>query len=234
MYDINDYKDKTLYDEQGEKIGKVEDVFIDEATGKPEWLLIDNGFLSPQTLVPCSRVSRSEGGLVSPFGSDQVKSAPGIDKDADTITTGDERKLYDYYGIPYSKSVSSSILPEGESVEGTSGRQSVQTGTSGEAGTSSQTGTSGEAGTSTTRVIRYSRTSVGTGYQGSVPLGREERTGFTEPLGGVEPVGGETAGRGQSESDLLGEDVETDEEIRRQRLEEQLREQQGEDESKAA
>src|SRR4051794_17134820 len=39
------WRGRTVVDEQGEKIGKVDEIYVDERSGKPEWALIHSGLL---------------------------------------------------------------------------------------------------------------------------------------------------------------------------------------------
>ncbi len=114
MYNADDYRDATVYDSQGDKVGKVEDLFIDEETGRPEWVQIDTGVLAPHALVPAEKLSRSEDGWVAPYTTDHITSAPRVDAKADTISQTDERKLYEHYDVQYGSEGSGTLLPEGE------------------------------------------------------------------------------------------------------------------------
>ena len=101
-----------VYSSEGEKIGKVEDIFEDYETRQPEWVGIGTGLLgTKRVLVPVEGAELRSDGLFVPYSKDQVKEAPDID--ADEIDEGTERSLYTHYGLGYSDRRSGTTLPEG-------------------------------------------------------------------------------------------------------------------------
>ena len=123
QFDSNEIEGATIYDLEGEKIGTVDDLYVDDATGEPEWLLLDTGFFGRDTLVPCRGMRRTEDGFQVAFQKDVVKGAPDVDREGDELSEEDERDLYSYYRIPYSDEQSESILPEGGSATGQTTRE---------------------------------------------------------------------------------------------------------------
>ena len=109
----------------GEKIGAVEELFFDNATGDPEWIGIGTGlFGTKRVLVPVERAELADEGLYVPFSKDHVKASPDVD--SDEISQETERELYAYYGLEYSEQRSETVLPEGPA-ESTSAAQGVVT-----------------------------------------------------------------------------------------------------------
>ncbi|NAZ78008.1 DUF2382 domain-containing protein [Kineococcus sp. T13] len=89
----------TVYDHDGDKIGKVEDVYLDNATSQPEWVSVKTGlFGSGISLIPLERASLSGEHLTVPFEKAKVKDAPHHDPGRE-LTETDEDDLYRYYGI---------------------------------------------------------------------------------------------------------------------------------------
>jgi uncharacterized protein (TIGR02271 family) len=89
---------KTVYDRAGDKIGTVEDFYLDNETGEPEWLGVGSGiFRTKHILVPVQGYSESGDGITVPYEKDHVKDAPNIDMDE--ISEERERELYEFYGI---------------------------------------------------------------------------------------------------------------------------------------
>lgn len=96
----------------GEKIGAVEEIFVDEETGQPEWIGLGTGmFGTKRVLVPVAGASMSGDGFEVPYSTEQVKMTPDID--SDEISQETEAKLYSHYGLEYSEQRSDSGLPEG-------------------------------------------------------------------------------------------------------------------------
>jgi uncharacterized protein (TIGR02271 family) len=102
----------TVYSSDGEKIGSVEEIYVDDQTDRPEWIGLGTGlFGTKRALVPVEGASMREGGVLVPYSKDQVKGSPDID--ADEISQETEAQLYGHYGLGYSEQRSDTGLPEG-------------------------------------------------------------------------------------------------------------------------
>ena len=90
-----------VYDRDGEKIGKVEDLFVNEKD-EPEYLGVQMGLfgLSGTTLVPWEicRQDDAQKRIEVEAEKDRVKVAPSFDED-EAITAEYEREINDYYGL---------------------------------------------------------------------------------------------------------------------------------------
>lgn len=87
-----------VYDASGDQIGKVEEIFVDDGSQRPEWIGLGTGFFgTKRVLVPVETASRHEDGLSVPYEKDHVKGAPDLDEDH--IDPATERDLYAYYGL---------------------------------------------------------------------------------------------------------------------------------------
>jgi uncharacterized protein (TIGR02271 family) len=85
----------------GSKLGKIEEVYLDQSTGRPEWAEVKTGlFGNKRSLLPLSAASGSNGELRVPFGKDEVKGAPHHDPGA-VLSPEDEVRLFEHYNIPY-------------------------------------------------------------------------------------------------------------------------------------
>jgi uncharacterized protein (TIGR02271 family) len=85
----------------GSKIGKVEEIYLDEATGKPEWAEVKTGMFGSKTaLVPLAVAAEEEGRVMLPFDKETVKAAPHHEP-GQTLSAADERQLFEHYGVPY-------------------------------------------------------------------------------------------------------------------------------------
>jgi uncharacterized protein (TIGR02271 family) len=94
------YAGYTVYDRDGDKIGKVDDLFLDE-NDRPEYIGVKMGFLGlKSTLIPMDSVREDEGrqGLVVNQEKDVVKDAPTFDDDEE-ITPEFEERVRSHYGI---------------------------------------------------------------------------------------------------------------------------------------
>ncbi len=89
-----------VYDQSGSKIGKVDDLFVDE-NDQPEYIGVKMGFLGTRsTLIPMDivTVDESAGRLVTSADKETVKNGPTFDDDRE-ITPEFENEVYSYYGL---------------------------------------------------------------------------------------------------------------------------------------
>ena len=102
-----------LYDADGDKLGTVEEIYLDAESGEPEWALVNMGlFGTKSTFVPLEGASEDGGTLRVRFDKAQVKDAPKVDPDGE-LSQQQESELYAHYGLDYGESRSDSGLPEG-------------------------------------------------------------------------------------------------------------------------
>jgi uncharacterized protein (TIGR02271 family) len=93
---------KTVYSGEGDKLGKVGQVFLDDQTGQPEFLTVNTGlFGSSESFVPVEGASINGDDVSVPFGKDKVKDAPRVDLDGNHLSESDERRLFEHYGRGY-------------------------------------------------------------------------------------------------------------------------------------
>ncbi|NAZ82241.1 DUF2382 domain-containing protein [Kineococcus sp. R8] len=89
----------TVVGQDGGKIGKVEEVYLDNNSGQPEWVSVKTGlFGSNVSLIPLAQASFSGDTMSVPFDKAMVKDAPHHDPAAE-LSESDEDDLYRYYGI---------------------------------------------------------------------------------------------------------------------------------------
>jgi uncharacterized protein (TIGR02271 family) len=91
--------DATVNGSDGDKIGKVDEVYLDNNSGDPEWVSVKTGlFGSNVSLLPLAQATVSGGTITVPFDKAMVKNAPHHDPGAELSET-DEADLYRYYGV---------------------------------------------------------------------------------------------------------------------------------------
>ncbi|MFF7855270.1 DUF2382 domain-containing protein [Streptomyces sp. NPDC007904] len=95
--------DHPVYDGDGNKIGEAKHVFLDDVSGRPEWVTVKTGlFGSSESFVPVRDASLVQDHLEVPYRKDKVKGAPNVDVDAGGhLSEDEEHRLYDYYGIDW-------------------------------------------------------------------------------------------------------------------------------------
>lgn len=111
-----DFRDRTLVDSEGEKIGKVDELYYDREGGQPEWALVNTGlFGTKKTFVPLAGARSSGEDVQVPVSKQQVKDAPGIEPDQE-LSEAEERQLFEHYGVPYT--TEGSTTAQGAPAEG--------------------------------------------------------------------------------------------------------------------
>jgi uncharacterized protein (TIGR02271 family) len=117
MTDAYEWRGRDIVDNDGNKIGKLEEVYLDTDSGRPEWATVNTGlFGTKQSFVPLSEASPSSDKVVVPYSKDQVKDAPSVDPDGE-LSTDEEQQLYSHYGIAFGDSSASSV-DDGDGSEG--------------------------------------------------------------------------------------------------------------------
>jgi uncharacterized protein (TIGR02271 family) len=93
---LDEMRNASVYDNAGEKIGKVEEIFYDHQTRSPEWVGIGTGFFgTKRVLVPVRGAKVTEDGLAVAYPKDHVKDSPDIDEEE--ISPEREAELDAYY-----------------------------------------------------------------------------------------------------------------------------------------
>jgi uncharacterized protein (TIGR02271 family) len=92
---------RTLHDTTGDKIGRIDDIYVDDETGQPEWLAVTTGlFGSRVSFVPVRGATAVGDDVRCQWSKDQVKDAPHADPDGH-LEPAEERALYQHYGIAF-------------------------------------------------------------------------------------------------------------------------------------
>jgi len=100
---LADWRGKDVLDRDGEKIGKLEDVYVDTETDVEEFGTLKEGLISKHlTFVPLYDVTAAPDYLQVPVSKSLVKDAPNMETDAE-ISTLDEAGLYRHYGLDYTE-----------------------------------------------------------------------------------------------------------------------------------
>jgi uncharacterized protein (TIGR02271 family) len=141
--DVLGWRGRDLYDNDGGKIGSIDEIYLDRESGDPEWAVVTTGlFGTKRTFVPLGEAQPSEDGVRVPFEKSAVKDAPNIDPDGQ-LSHEEERALYTHYGREYRD------FDEGSGVEGSGTRTGTVTDTDTDRDRSTTRGERGGPGTDT-------------------------------------------------------------------------------------
>lgn len=103
---------KNAYAANGDKLGRIGQVFLDDETGSPEFITVNTGlFGTNETFVPITEASIEDDGFTVPYTKDQVKEAPNVNVAGGHLTQDEERRIYEHYGLGYSEGQSDAGLP---------------------------------------------------------------------------------------------------------------------------
>jgi uncharacterized protein (TIGR02271 family) len=102
-----------LVGKKGQKLGQIEDIYLDRETEKPEWALVNTGLVGVgSSFVPLAQASQKESNIRVPYDKNKVKGAPSMEPDGE-LSQQEEAELYRYYGLEYSEYRSDTGLSEG-------------------------------------------------------------------------------------------------------------------------
>lgn len=96
---VRDLLSATAYDNNGGKLGDVNEVFVDDASGQPTFVDVNHGlFGMGNSLVPLRGHSVDGDSLTLGFAKDRIKNAPDFDSDK-PLTPQQQTEIYEHYGI---------------------------------------------------------------------------------------------------------------------------------------
>jgi uncharacterized protein (TIGR02271 family) len=122
---VRSWQGQTMVDRDGDKVGTIDAIYVDDQTGEPEWALVTTGlFGTRSTFVPIAQATGSGDQVQVPYEKQRIKDAPNIEPDGH-LSEQEEQELWRHYGLDYGA-------------------------TSGYADTTASTGTAGYTGTTGT------------------------------------------------------------------------------------
>jgi uncharacterized protein (TIGR02271 family) len=104
MREAYEWRGRNVVDQEGTKVGRLEEVYLDQQTGRPEWLLVHTGLLGTKSSFAPLAGARVEGEDVRiGYSKQEVKDAPSVEADGE-LSQEEEARLYAHYGLDYSES----------------------------------------------------------------------------------------------------------------------------------
>ncbi|MEU0134651.1 PRC and DUF2382 domain-containing protein [Streptomyces sp. NPDC006296] len=178
----------TVYDSDGEKVGTVGRVYVDDDTGKPDWITVKTGmFGMKESFVPLAGARRVGSDLHVSHAKESVKDAPRVDADAH-LSVSEEQELYRHYGMTRKGTAEAGAGGDGRT---TSGTGTAAMGAAGAAGTA-RSGRAEETGTTTA--------GMGTAGAGTGRHRDTEATAASRPLAGA---GAERSAAGTGREEMV-------------------------------
>lgn len=113
MDEVLKWRGQEVMDSDGSKVGKIEEIYLDDETSQPEWLAVKTGMFGAKLgFIPLAEASEQGGSVRVPYSKAQVKDAPHVDADG-ALSQQEEAALYKHYNLDYSESRSDSGLATG-------------------------------------------------------------------------------------------------------------------------
>ena len=79
---VLEWRGQELLDNDGQKIGTIEEIYLDTETDQPEWALVKTGLFGGKgTFVPLQQANPTGDGVQVPFEKSHVKDAPHAEAD---------------------------------------------------------------------------------------------------------------------------------------------------------
>lgn len=102
---IEDLANATAYDVDGDKVGGVKDVYVNDTTGQPDFVSVNHGlFGGGDSIVPLRGHSLRDGELHLAFPKERIEDAPDLDENGH-LTTEDQDAFYRHYGLENTQDV---------------------------------------------------------------------------------------------------------------------------------
>jgi uncharacterized protein (TIGR02271 family) len=97
------WQGRTLVDRDGDRIGSIDAIYLDDQTGQPEWALVNTGlFGTKASFVPLAQATEAGDDVLVPYDKQLVKDAPRVDPDRH-LSEAEERQLWRHYGLDYDR-----------------------------------------------------------------------------------------------------------------------------------
>ena len=102
QYNVTEWRGKILIDIDGEKIGKLQDVYVDVETDVPQFATVKEGVIGRHlTFVPLVGIQVGPDDLQVSVTKEQVRSAPDIEMHGEELSQADESTLYHHFELNY-------------------------------------------------------------------------------------------------------------------------------------
>ena len=96
-----EWRGHDMIDPDGDKVGTIQEIYVDQETELPEWALVRTGLLGTRSnFVPLAAAEAEGDVLRVPYSKDHVREAPSVEPDGE-LSPEEEESLYRYYDLRY-------------------------------------------------------------------------------------------------------------------------------------
>ncbi|MFC5946997.1 PRC-barrel domain-containing protein [Pseudonocardia lutea] len=101
----------TVRDRDGADLGKVDAVYVDDTTQRPEWVVLSGGLSrSRRAALPLAGAVIEEGDVHVPYDAEQLRTAPEVPEGK--LSPELEAELFDHYGVPHGGETETALVDE--------------------------------------------------------------------------------------------------------------------------
>jgi uncharacterized protein YrrD len=101
-WNVAEWHGKMLLDRDGQKIGKLQDVYVDVENDEPQFGTVKEGFIGRHlTFVPLGGITVDPDELQVPVAKALVETAPNIELHGEELSQADESALYHHFELNY-------------------------------------------------------------------------------------------------------------------------------------
>jgi uncharacterized protein (TIGR02271 family) len=103
MREAYEWRGRTVVDQEGAKVGTLEEIYLDQRTDRPEWMLIHTGlFGTKSSFAPLAGARLDDEQVRIGYSKQEVKDAPSVEADRE-LSPEEEARLYAHYGLDSSE-----------------------------------------------------------------------------------------------------------------------------------
>lgn len=96
---LGEMYDAEVVDQDGHKVGGLDQVYLDNSTGNPAWISVRTGWFGGRRIFcPVSNAVVDGGQIRVPYPGAMIKDAPEIPCDGH-LSEDEEEQLYEYYAV---------------------------------------------------------------------------------------------------------------------------------------
>src|ERR1700749_2177164 len=101
-WNVAEWHGRMLVDRDGEKIGKLQDVYVDVENDEPQFATVKEGFIGRHlTFVPLGGIRVGPDELQVAVSKEQGEAAPNIEQHGEEVSQADESALYPHFELNY-------------------------------------------------------------------------------------------------------------------------------------
>jgi len=120
------YIHRSAVDIEGSRVGKISQVYFDEQTGQPLWVLVETGLFGTKlSFAPIHGSTLDDQVVVLAVTKDQIKDAPNIEKDSQLSETEQDALRQHYSGYLSTAGDTSGYDQSRQATQWTGGAQDI-------------------------------------------------------------------------------------------------------------